>query len=86
MRDYMLNRCEMYIYDMTSEKNSNPIITSLHSLHKNFSSIRAFVDVGGKTKYCVSCGNTATQEAIFAVEGATILEKYCDSCAKKNIS
>ncbi len=86
MRDYMLNRCEMYIYDMTSEKNSNPIITSLHSLHKNFSSIRAFVDVGGKTKYCVSCGNTATQEAIFAVEGATIIEKYCDSCAKKNIS
>lgn len=49
---------------MTNEKNSNPIMTSLHLLHKNFSSIRAFGDVGGKTKYCVSCGNTATQEAI----------------------
>ncbi len=59
---------------------------SLHSLHKKFSSIRAFVDIGGKTKHCVSCGNTASQEAIFSVEGATILEKYCDSCAKKNIS
>ena len=76
----------MYIYDMTSEKNSNPIMMSLPSFHKKFSSIRAFVDVGGKTKYCVSCGNTATQEAIFTVEGATIIEKYCDSCAKKNIT
>jgi hypothetical protein len=75
----------MYIYNMTSEKNSNPVMTSLHSLHKNFSSIRAFVDVGRKTRYCISCSNTATQEAIFTVDGATILEKYCDSCAKKNI-
>jgi hypothetical protein len=71
---------------MTSEKNSDPIITSLHSFHKKFSSLRAFVDVRGNTKPCVICGNRATQEAIFAVEGATIIEKYCDSCAKKNIS
>ncbi len=37
-------------------------------MKKNFTSIRAFVDVGGKTKYCVNCGNTATQEATFTVE------------------
>ena len=55
-------------------------------MKRNFSSIRAFVDVGGNTKPCVICGNTATQEAIFTVEGATIIEKYCDSCAKKNIT
>ena len=35
-------------------------------------------------------GNTddiplALKEAIFTVEGSTIIEKYCDSCAKKNI-
>ncbi|WP_458720777.1 hypothetical protein [Candidatus Nitrosocosmicus sp. R] len=54
-------------------------------MEKNFSSIRAFVDVGGNIKPCVICGNAATQEAIFTVEGATIIEKYCDSCAKKNI-
>ena len=54
-------------------------------MEKNFSSIRAFVDVDGKTKHCVSCGNTASQEAIFTVEGATVLEKYCDSCAKNKI-
>ena len=85
MHHGILNRYEMYIYDMTSKINSNPSMTSLQSFHKNLSSISAFVDVGGKTKYCVSCGNTATQEAIFAVEGATIIEKYCDSCAKKEI-
>ena len=81
----ILNRCEMYIYDMTSEMNSNPIVKSLQSFHKKFSSMRAFVGVGGKTRYCVSCSNTATQEAIFTVEGATIIEKYCDSCAKKEL-
>ena len=71
---------------MTSEINSNHMAKSLQSFHKKFSSIGAFVDVGGKTRYCVSCSNTATQEAIFTVDGATIIEKYCDSCAKKNIS
>ncbi|CAN5842028.1 hypothetical protein BH23THE1_BH23THE1_34780 [soil metagenome] len=54
-------------------------------MEKNFSSIRVLDDVGGKITHCVCCGNTATQEAIFAVEGATIIEKYCDSCAKKEI-
>ena len=54
-------------------------------MKKKFSSMRALADVGGNTKPCVICGNTATQEAIFIVEGATIIEKYCDSCAKKEI-
>ena len=54
-------------------------------MEKKFSSIRALVDVGGKITHCVSCGNTATQEAIFTVEGASVIEKYCDSCAKKEI-
>ena len=34
MHHDILNRYKMYIYDMTSEKNSNPIMMSLHSLHK----------------------------------------------------
>ena len=85
MHHDILNRYKMYIYDMTSEKNSDRIVKSLQSFHKKFSSIRAIVDVGGNTKPCVICGIKATQEAIFAVEGATIIEKYCDSCAKKEI-
>ena len=54
-------------------------------MEKKFSSIRTLVDVGGNAKPCVICGKTATQEAIFTVEGATMIEKYCDSCAKKNM-
>ena len=54
-------------------------------MEKKFSSIRTFADDSGNTKPCVICGNTATQEAIFTVEGATMIEKYCDSCVKKNI-
>ena len=80
MHHDILNRNKMYIYDMTSEKNSNPITMSLHSFHKKFSSLRAFVDAGGNTKPCVICGNTATQEAMFTVDGDTIIEKHCDSC------
>jgi hypothetical protein len=34
MHHNILNRYEMYIYDMTSEKKSNLIMMSLHSLHK----------------------------------------------------
>ena len=81
---YLIDTKCIYI-NMTTDKNSNPPIMSLHSFHKKFSLIRAFVDVGGNIKPCVICGNTATQEAIFAVDGAIIIEKYCNSCAKKNI-
>ncbi len=34
MRHDILNKYKMYIYNMTSEKHSNPIMMSLHSLHK----------------------------------------------------
>ncbi len=54
-------------------------------MEKKFSSMRTFVDVGGNTKPFAICGSKATQEALFTVEGATIIEKYCDSCAKKGI-
>ena len=52
-------------------------------MEKTFSLLRSFVDVGGKAKFCVDCVNMATQEALFDVDGATIIEKYCDKCAKK---
>jgi hypothetical protein len=54
-------------------------------MEKTFSLLRPFVDAGGKAKFCVDCGNMATQEALFNVDGATIIEKYCDKCAKKVI-
>jgi hypothetical protein len=43
--------------------------------------LRSFVDDSEKTKFCVACGNKATQEALFDVgDGAILIEKYCDTC------
>ena len=52
-------------------------------MEKVFSLLRPFIDVGKNTKFCVNCGNVATQEALFNLEGAMLIEKYCDTCAKK---
>jgi hypothetical protein len=41
---------------------------------KTFSSLKPFVDVRGKAKFCVNCGNVATQEALFSVDGAMLVE------------
>jgi len=35
-----------------------------------------------KMKFCVNCGNIAAHTAYFKVEGATIIERYCDVCVK----
>jgi hypothetical protein len=37
----------------------------------------------GRRYFCIGCGSEATQTALFKIEGATILERYCDRCAKK---
>ena len=35
-----------------------------------------------KIKFCVNDGNVATHTAYFGVEGAIIVERYCDTCIK----
>ena len=55
-------------------------------MEKVFTSLRSFNDDHheGKTKFCATCGNVATQEALFEVGGGvTLIERYCDQCAKK---
>ena len=32
--------------------------------------------------YCIGCGKIATQTANFKMEGAIILERYCDKCTE----
>lgn len=54
-----------------------------NQMEKRLTSLRPFTEHRGKTKFCVLCGNVATQEAFFEVEGATLIEKYCDKCVKK---
>ena len=47
-------------------------------------SVEAFTNEPGdkKTKFCVNCGNVAAHTAYFKVEGATIIERYSDTCIK----
>jgi hypothetical protein len=42
-----------------------------------------FTEHRGEKKFCVDCGNVATQEALFQLDGASLIEKYCDICVKK---
>jgi ribosomal protein L44E len=34
--------------------------------------------------FCVECGNVATQTALFKIEGAVIVERFCDDCTSMN--
>ncbi|MGB8935438.1 MAG: hypothetical protein WCC17_10080 [Candidatus Nitrosopolaris sp.] len=54
-----------------------------NQMEKRLTSLRPFDEHRGKTKFCAHCGNVATQEALFEVEGASLIEKYCDICVKK---
>ncbi len=47
-------------------------------------SVEPFTNEPGdkKIKFCVNCGNIAAHTAYFKVEGATIIERYCDTCIK----
>jgi hypothetical protein len=53
-------------------------------MEKRLTSLRPITEYKGKTKYCAHCGSVATQEALFKVDvGVTLIERYCDICAKK---
>ena len=56
-------------------------------MEKVFSTLRSFTDNNTrKTKFCITCGGIATQEALFNVgDGITLIEKYCDTCFKKEV-
>jgi hypothetical protein len=54
-----------------------------NQMEKRLTSLRPFTAHRDETKFCAQCGNVATQEALFKVEGACLIEKYCDICVKK---
>jgi hypothetical protein len=54
-----------------------------NQMEKRLTSLRPITEHSEKTKFCARCGNVATQEALFKVEGASLIEKYCDICVKK---
>lgn len=38
------------------------------------------VDIIDRPKYCVYCGNVATEEAFFDTGNSVVVEKYCHVC------
>jgi ribosomal protein S27AE len=41
-----------------------------------------FTNDPNNKKYCVNCGDLATQIAYFDVDGTTTVERYCNRCAE----
>jgi hypothetical protein len=54
-----------------------------NQMEKRLASLRPFNEHRGKTKFCAHCGNVSTQEALFEVDWASLIEKYYDICVKK---
>ena len=54
-------------------------------MEKIFTSLRVYVrEDHHQGKFCATCGDLATVEALFDVgNGVTLIEKYCELCAKK---
>ncbi len=53
----------------------------LEFMQKILKSLNSFTNNKDKPKFCVYCGNMATQEAFFDVgDGVIVIEKYCDKC------
>jgi len=50
---------------------------------KKLKSIEPFTSSSEKnSRFCIGCGELATKIVKYSTEGAVILEKYCDKCAK----
>jgi hypothetical protein len=52
-------------------------------IKKTLKSIEPFTANSEKnSRFCIGCGELATKMVKYDTEGAIILEKYCDKCAK----
>jgi hypothetical protein len=52
-------------------------------LEKTLKSIEPFTSSPKKSsRFCAGCGEPATKLVKYDTEGAIIIEKYCDKCAK----
>ncbi len=52
-------------------------------LEKTLKSIESFTpNLEKNSRFCIGCGELATKIVKYDTEGAIIIEKYCDKCAK----
>jgi hypothetical protein len=71
------------IFALIYNTHSLYIIKKLLLLEKSLKSIEPFTSSAEKnSRFCVGCGELATNIVKYDTEGAIIIEKYCDKCAK----
>ncbi|MGA8843335.1 MAG: hypothetical protein WB511_07090 [Nitrososphaeraceae archaeon] len=52
-------------------------------VEKTFQSVESYTpDPEKNSRFCIKCSLPATKTVKFAVEGAIVLERYCDDCSK----
>jgi len=52
-------------------------------LEKTLKAIEPFTSKAEKnSRFCIGCGEPATKLVKYSIDGAIIVEKYCDRCAK----
>ena len=58
-------------------------INSLMTVVKPFETRSAISSTKKSPGFCITCGKVATTEALFRVEGAIIIQRFCDKCLPK---
>ena len=52
-------------------------------VEKTFQSVESYTpDPEKNSRFCIVCAKPATKVVHYQIEEATLLEKYCDECAK----
>ncbi|HEY7228082.1 MAG TPA: hypothetical protein VH481_08150 [Nitrososphaeraceae archaeon] len=53
-------------------------------LEKTLKGIEPFISKAEKkSRFCMRCGELTTKLVKYSTEGAILVEKYCDNCAKE---
>ena len=64
--------------------NVYKLLEKYELLERRLKSIKPFTGSREKnSRFCISCGELATKIVSYSIEGAVIIEKHCDACAKK---
>jgi hypothetical protein len=61
----------------SSIKGIKPVIATMKGQHKT---------KDGRPRTCCICNTVPTQTATYSIQGAQVVERYCDSCIQKQFS
>ena len=55
----------------------------MHTMMKPFETRPALSSTKKSAGFCILCSKTATTEALFQLEDAVIIQRFCDKCLPK---